>query len=52
MVRRDSEFLAQPRFCKPLMGIPAGLTVLLAAIGLYGLVAHLVSCARTKSAFA
>jgi predicted permease len=43
MVRRDSEFLAQPRFRAFLMGILAGLTVMLAAIGLYGLLAHLVS---------
>src|SRR5215831_8724647 len=43
MVQRDSEFLAHPRFRAVLMAILAGMTLLLTAIGLYGLLAHLVS---------
>jgi len=43
LAQRDSEFLAHPRFRAVLMGILAGITLLLAAIGLYGLLAHLVS---------
>ena len=43
MVQRESEFLVHPRFRALLMGILAGITLLLTAIGLYGLLAHLVS---------
>ena len=43
MAQRDSEFLDHPRFRALLMGILAGITLLLAAIGLYGLLAQLVS---------
>jgi predicted permease len=43
MSARYSEFLAQPRFRAALMGILAGLTVLLAAIGIYGVLSQLVS---------
>lgn len=42
MSARYSEFLAQPRFRAVLMGILAGLTMMLAAIGLYGVVAQIV----------
>jgi len=41
--QRYSEFLAHPRFRATLMGILAGLTLLLAAIGCYGVLAHLVA---------
>jgi putative ABC transport system permease protein len=43
MSARYAEFLAQPRFRAVMMGIFAGFTLLLAAIGLYGVLAHLVS---------
>ena len=43
MVQRESEFLVHPRFRALLMGILAGITLLLTASGLYGLLAHLVS---------
>jgi predicted permease len=43
MSERYSEFLAQPRFRAVLMGVLAGLTVMLAAIGLYGVLAQIVS---------
>jgi len=43
MTARYSEFLAQPRFRAALMGILAGLTLLLAAIGIYGVLTQLVS---------
>jgi putative ABC transport system permease protein len=42
MSQRYSEFLAYPRFRAALMGILAGLTLLLAAIGFYGVLAHMV----------
>jgi putative ABC transport system permease protein len=41
--QRYSEFLAHPRFRATLMGVLAGLTLLLAAIGCYGVLAHLVA---------
>ncbi|HET8965047.1 MAG TPA: ABC transporter permease, partial [Candidatus Acidoferrum sp.] len=40
---RNAEFLAQPRFRAVLMGIFAAATLLLAGIGLYGLLAQIVS---------
>lgn len=43
MRERYSEFLAHPRFRAVLMGILAGLTLLLAAAGFYSLLAELVS---------
>lgn len=43
MSARYSQFLAQPRFRALLMGILAGFTLLLAAIGLYGVLAQIVS---------
>ncbi len=43
MMERYSEFLAHPRFRAIVMGILAGLTLLLAAIGLYGVLAQSVS---------
>src|SRR5207249_3032449 len=43
IVQRESEFLVHPRFRALLMGILAGITLLLTAIGFYGLLAHLVS---------
>jgi len=42
MSQRYSEFLAYPRFRAALMGVLAGLTLLLAAIGFYGVLAHMV----------
>jgi predicted permease len=43
MSARYAEFLAHPRFRAILMGILSGLTLLLAAIGLYGVLAQMVS---------
>jgi len=43
MNQRYSEFLAHPRFRAALMGILAGMTLLLAAIGFYGVLAHMVA---------
>jgi predicted permease len=43
MSARYSEFLAQPRFRAALMGLLATLTLLLAAIGIYGVLSQLVS---------
>jgi predicted permease len=43
MTQRYSEFLAHPRFRAILMGVLAGLTFLLAAIGIYGVLAQVVS---------
>jgi predicted permease len=43
MSTRYSEFLAQPRFRAALMGILATLTLVLAAIGIYGVLSQLVS---------
>jgi len=39
---RYSEYLAYPQFRAALMGVLAGLTLLLAAIGFYGVFAHMV----------
>jgi putative ABC transport system permease protein len=41
--QRYSEFLAYPRFRAALMGILAVLTLLLGAIGFYGVLAHMVA---------
>ncbi len=43
MTERYSEFLAHPRFRAIIMGIIAGLTLLLAAVGIYGVLAQSVS---------
>jgi predicted permease len=43
MTQRYSEFLAHPRFRAILMGVLAGLTFVLAAIGIYGVLAQVVS---------
>jgi putative ABC transport system permease protein len=43
MAERYSEFLAHPRFRAIIMGIIAGLTLLLAAVGIYGVLAQSVS---------
>ena len=43
MTDRYSEFLAHPRFRAVIMGIIAGLTLLLAAVGVYGVLAQSVS---------
>jgi putative ABC transport system permease protein len=43
MNQRYSEFLAHPRFRATLMGILACLTLTLAAIGFYGVLAHMVA---------
>jgi ABC-type transport system, involved in lipoprotein release, permease component len=43
MSARHTEFLAQPRFRAAFMGILAGLTLSLAAIGIYGVLSQLVS---------
>jgi predicted permease len=43
MIDRYSEFLAHPRFRAIIMGILAGLTLLLAAIGIYGVLAQSVA---------
>jgi len=43
MTGRYSEFLAHPRFRAVTMGILAGLTLLLAAVGIYGVLARSVS---------
>jgi putative ABC transport system permease protein len=43
MTQRYSEFLAHPRFRAMLMAILAGLTFILAAIGIYGVLAQIVS---------
>ena len=43
MTDRYSEFLAHPRFRAVTMGILAGLTLLLAAVGIYGVLARSVS---------
>ena len=43
MTDRYSEFLAHPRFRAVIMGILAAFTLLLAAIGIYGVLAQLVS---------
>ena len=43
MSQRYSEFLQYPRFRAQLMGILAALTLLLSAIGFYGLLSHVVA---------
>ena len=43
MNQRYAEFLAHPRFRAALMGILAGVTLMLAAIGFYGVLAHMVA---------
>jgi putative ABC transport system permease protein len=43
MSQRYSEFLAYPRFRAVLMGTVAGLTLILAAIGFYGVLSHVVA---------
>ena len=40
---RYSEFLAYPRFRAVLMGVAAGLTLMLAAIGFYSLLSHVIA---------
>ena len=41
MNQRYSEYLAHPRFRAALMGVLAGVTLLLSAIGFYGVLAHM-----------
>jgi len=43
MHERYSEFLAYPRFRAELMGLTAGLTLMLSAIGFYSLLSHVIA---------